>query len=78
MPTKIRIIFKNRRFLSLIPPFLPDKTVRFSVKNHRFLAEKVRNKAVFCSYRFAKTQFYDMQTWQIIILRFLFRSKPRQ
>ena len=37
MPTKIGIIFKNRRFLRLIPTFLADKTDVFSIKNQRFL-----------------------------------------
>ena len=54
MSTKIRIIFKNRRFLILKPPFLADKTAIFSVKNHRFLREKGRNEPAFSSCWFSK------------------------
>ena len=43
MPTKIRISFKNRRFLHLIPTFLAAKTAVFSIKNHCFFREKARN-----------------------------------
>ncbi len=37
LPTKTRISFKNRRFLSLKPPLLADKTALFSIKKHRFV-----------------------------------------
>ncbi len=40
MPAKIRISFKNRRFLLLKASFLADKTDLFSVKNRRFLIQK--------------------------------------
>ena len=73
MPTKTRISFKNRRFLRLKPTFLADKTVVFSIKNHRFLKEKARNEACCCFFRFSKRRFYAMLTWQIIVFRFLFR-----
>ena len=44
MMSKIRrISFKNRRFLSLIPSFLANKTTAFSLKNRRFLNEKAWN-----------------------------------
>jgi len=43
MPTKIEINFKPRRFLTLKPTFLADKTVVFCIKNHRFLNEKAWN-----------------------------------
>ena len=72
MPITIRISFKNRHFLSLNPLLLADETVVFSIKNHRFLREKARNKAIFSSWRFLKTWFYAMQTWQIIAFDFLF------
>ena len=54
MSTKIRVSFKNRRFLILKPPFLADKTALFSVKNHRFLREKGRNEPAFSSCWFSK------------------------
>ena len=73
LPTKTRISFKNRRFLSLKPPLLADKTAVFSIKNHRFLREKPRNQVVFNFYRFSKTCFYAMQTWQMIVFDLLFR-----
>ena len=55
MPTKTLISFKNRRFLSLIPPFLADETVAFSGKNRRFLREKARNEVYFYFTRFSNT-----------------------
>ena len=73
MPTKTRICFKNRRFLSLIPPFLADETVVFSGKNRRLLREKARNEVYFYFTRFSNTWFYAMLTWQIIAFDFLFR-----
>ncbi len=73
MPIKIRISFKNRRFLVLKPPFLVDKTAFFSVKNRRFLREKAWNEAVLSFSQFFKTRFYVMCTWQIIDFTFLFR-----
>ena len=75
MLAKIRISFKNRRFLRLKPTFLADKTVVFSIKNHRFLKEKARNEAVFSACRFSNTRGYAMLTWQIIIFIFLVREK---
>ena len=60
MKTKIRINFKNRRFLRLIPPLLADKTVLFIIKNRRLLKEKAWNKAVFCSCRLSKPWGYAM------------------
>ena len=72
-PTIIRISFKNRRFLSLKPPFLADETVLFNINNHRFLRQKARNKALFSYCQFSKTWFYVMQTWQIVDFIFLFR-----
>ncbi len=73
MPTKTLISFKNRRFLSLIPPFLADETVAFSGKNRRFLREKARNEVYFYFTRFSNTWFYAMLTLQIIAFVFLFR-----
>ena len=73
MPIKIRISFKNRRFLVLKPPFLADTTILFSVKNRRFLREKAWNEAGFSFCRFLKMRFYAMRTWQIIDFAFLFR-----
>ena len=73
MPTEIGISFKNRRFLTLKPTFLADKTDVFLRKNHRFLNEKAWNKALFSSCRFSKTWFYVMLTLQIIAFIFLFR-----
>ena len=78
MNLKIRISFKNRRFLSLIPPFLTDETVAFSGKNRRFLREKARNEAVFSVCQFSNTRGYAMLTWQIIVFDFLFRKKSRR
>ena len=77
MCTKTRVSFKNRRFLKLKPPFLADETDLFSIKNHHFLILKVRNGVVFSSCRFSNMRFYAMQTWQIIVLGFLFLRKPR-
>ena len=77
MFTKTRISFKKRRFLKLKPPFLADETDLFSIKNRRFCALKARNGVVFSSCRFSNMRFYAMQTWQIIVLGFLFRRKPR-
>ena len=54
---KTRIIFKNRCFLKMKPPFLADETIVFSIKNHRFLREKARNEAIFNSCRFSKMWF---------------------
>ena len=73
MPTKIRIRFKNRRFLVLKPPLLADTTTLFSVKNRRFLNEKAWNEAVLSFSQFFKARFYAMRTWQIIYFAFLFR-----
>ena len=78
MPTKIRIIFKNRRFLVLKPPLLADETTLFCIKNRCFLRQKARNEAVFSSRRFPKTQRYAMLTWQIIAFDFLFRKKSQR
>ncbi len=60
MPTKTRISFKNRHFLTLKPALLADKTVLFIIKNRRLLKEKAWNKAVFCSCRFSKPWGYAM------------------
>ena len=60
MPTEIGISFKNRRFLTLKPALLADKTVLFIIKNRRLLKEKAWNKAVFCSCRLSKRWFYAM------------------
>ena len=57
MCTEIGISFKNCRFLKLIPPFLADETIVFSIKNHRFLREKARNEAIFNSCWFSKMWF---------------------
>ena len=57
MCTEIGISFKNCHFLKLIPPFLADETIVFSIKNHRFLREKARNEAIFNSCRFSKMWF---------------------
>ena len=73
MPIKIRISFKNRRFLVLKPPFLAYTTTFFSVKNRRFLREKAWNEAVLSFSQFFKTRFYAMRTWQIIDFAFIFR-----
>ena len=54
---KTRISFKNCRFLKLIPLFLADETIVFSIKNHRFLREKARNEAIFNSCQFSKMWF---------------------
>ncbi len=72
MSTTIRISFKNRRFLRLIPTFLADETAVFCIKNHRFLKGKARNDAVFFFSCFSKIWFYAIQTWQIIVFGFLF------
>ena len=75
MLAKIRISFKNRRFLRLIPTFLADETAAFSAKNRRFLREKAWNETVFSACRFSNTRGYAMLTWQIIIFIFLVREK---
>ena len=72
MLAKIRISFKNRRFLRLIPTFLADETAAFRAKNRRFLREKAWNETVFSTCRFSKMRFYAMQTWQIIAFIFYF------
>ena len=75
MTIKMRVRFKNRRFLTLKPAFLADTTAVFSIKNRRFLREKARNEVVSCSYRFSKRWFYVMWTWQTVACGFLFRKK---
>ena len=75
MTIKMRVRFKNRRFLTLKPAFLADTTAVFSIKNRRFLREKARNEVVFRSYRFSKRWFYVMWTWQTVACGFLFRKK---
>ena len=73
MTIKMRVRFKNRRFLTLKPAFLADTTAVFSIKNRRFLREKAWNEAGFSFCRFSKMRFYAMCTWQIIDFTFLFR-----
>ena len=43
MPTRIRISFKNRRFLRLKLPFLAARKAVFSVKKRRFALRKAWN-----------------------------------
>ena len=78
MTIKMRVRFKNRRFLSLIPTFLADETAVFIIKNRRFLREKARNEVCFCFCWFSKMWFYAMWTWQIIAFDFLFRKKSQR
>ena len=70
MTIKMRVRFKNRRFLTLKPAFLADTTAVFSIKNRRFLREKAWNEAVLSFSQFFKTRFYAMRTWQIIDFTF--------
>ena len=73
MCTEIGISFKNCHFLKLIPPFLADETIVFSIKNHRFLREKARNEAIFQFLSVLEDVVFAMRTWQITVFCFLFR-----